>query len=58
MLLEGGADPEYGTPTALECIKIFKQEEKWQSIFESAPGRGKAGSGQSSEGQKDHNQSQ
>ncbi|TPX17630.1 uncharacterized protein E0L32_012075 [Thyridium curvatum] len=41
-LLEGGADPDYGAPTALESIVLFKQEEKWRSKFESAPGRGKA----------------
>lgn len=44
VLIAGGADPEHGTPSALECIKMFKQEEKWQQKFESAPGRGKASS--------------
>ncbi|KAL2285997.1 hypothetical protein FJTKL_07246 [Diaporthe vaccinii] len=41
-LVEGGADPEYGAPSALECISIFKQEDRWRARFESAPGRGKA----------------
>ncbi|KAH6686778.1 ankyrin [Plectosphaerella plurivora] len=41
-LLTGGADPEFGNPNALQCIAMFKQEEKWQARFESAPGRGKA----------------
>lgn len=41
-LVEGGADPEYGSPSALECVSIFKQEDRWRARFESAPGRGKA----------------
>ncbi|KAF4810799.1 putative ankyrin repeat protein [Colletotrichum siamense] len=41
-LLEGGADPDYGNPSALACVAMFKQEERWQAKFESAPGRGKA----------------
>jgi ankyrin repeat protein len=41
-LLEGGADPEHGQPSALECIGLFRQEEKWKAKFESAPGSGKA----------------
>ncbi|KAF4913309.1 putative ankyrin repeat protein [Colletotrichum viniferum] len=41
-LLEGGADPEYGNPSALACVAMFKQEERWQAKFEGAPGRGKA----------------
>ncbi|KAH7362132.1 ankyrin repeat-containing domain protein [Plectosphaerella cucumerina] len=41
-LLSGGADPEFGNPNALQCIAMFKQEEKWQARFQSAPGRGKA----------------
>lgn len=27
VLLEGGADPEVGTPSALECCRVFRQEE-------------------------------
>ncbi|KAF4832778.1 putative ankyrin repeat protein [Colletotrichum tropicale] len=41
-LLEGGADPDYGNPSALACVAMFKQEERWQAKFEGAPGRGKA----------------
>lgn len=41
-LVEGGADPEHGSPNAMECISIFKQEDKYKEKFESAPGRGKA----------------
>lgn len=42
VLLEGGADPEYGTPSAVQCLTMFKQEGKWAAKFEAAPGRGKA----------------
>lgn len=49
VLLEGGADPDYGTPSALQCIVMFKQEDKWRAKFESAPGRGKAVDAQNSE---------
>lgn len=41
-LLGGGADPDHGTPSALEAVVLFKQEEKWKGKFENAPGRGKA----------------
>ena len=41
-LLEGGADPDHGAPSALEAVILFKQEEKWRGKFEAAPGRGKA----------------
>ena len=43
MLLEGGADPDFGKPTSMEAIVLFRQEEKWRTKFENAPGRGKAG---------------
>ncbi|UQC81126.1 uncharacterized protein CLUP02_06612 [Colletotrichum lupini] len=41
VLLEGGADPDFGSPSALQCVAMFKQQDKWQAKFESAPGRGK-----------------
>lgn len=41
-LLAGGADPEFGNPNALQCVEMFKQEEKWKARFENAIGRGKA----------------
>ncbi|KAF3763646.1 ankyrin, partial [Cryphonectria parasitica EP155] len=41
-LLAGGADPDYGTPSATQCITMFKQEDKWRVLFEQAPGKGKA----------------
>lgn len=47
-LLETGADPDYGTPNALQCVEMFKQEDKWRGKFESASGRGKAAEAPSS----------
>jgi hypothetical protein len=41
-LLEGGADPDHGTPSAMAAVTLFKQEEKWKGRFEGAKGRGKA----------------
>ncbi|KAM3088912.1 hypothetical protein ACMFMG_000535 [Clarireedia jacksonii] len=41
-LLEGNADPDYGDPSAIRSVELFKQEEKWLKKFEEAPGRGKA----------------
>ncbi|RWA10458.1 hypothetical protein EKO27_g4659 [Xylaria grammica] len=41
-LLEGGADPEYGSPSAIQCIAMFKQQDKWGAKFDAAPGKGKA----------------
>ncbi|KAI4861689.1 ankyrin [Hypoxylon rubiginosum] len=42
-LLEGNADPSHGSPSALDCLPIFKQEEKWGAKFAAAPGNGKVG---------------
>jgi hypothetical protein len=44
VLLEGGADPDYGNPNAMQTVVMFKQEEKWKGKFENAPGRGKGAS--------------
>ncbi|KAG0647427.1 ankyrin repeat [Hyphodiscus hymeniophilus] len=41
-LLEGGADPLHGQPSALDAVTLFKQEEQWKVKFENAPGKGKA----------------
>ncbi|KAI1264334.1 ankyrin [Xylariaceae sp. FL1019] len=41
-LLQGGADPEHGQPSAVQCLAMFKQEDKWGSKFDAAPGKGKA----------------
>ncbi|OTB00324.1 hypothetical protein M426DRAFT_324369 [Hypoxylon sp. CI-4A] len=41
-LLEGGADPDHGSPSALACLAMFKQEDKWGEKFAAAPGKGKA----------------
>ena len=30
-LLEGGADPDYGNPSALQCVEMFKQDETWKA---------------------------
>ncbi|KAK1981327.1 ankyrin repeat-containing domain protein [Colletotrichum cereale] len=35
VLLEGGADPVCGNPSALECVAMFKQGDKWQARFDS-----------------------
>ncbi|KAF5584753.1 ankyrin [Fusarium pseudocircinatum] len=51
-LLDGGADPEYGQPSAAECITMFKQEDTWKSKFDAAPGKGQAGKAREVEGKK------
>ncbi|KAF5022429.1 hypothetical protein F66182_5514 [Fusarium sp. NRRL 66182] len=43
VLLEGGADPDYGQPSASDCITMSKQEDAWKAKFDAAPGRGQAG---------------
>lgn len=43
-LLEGGADPDHGAPSAMEAIVLFKKEEQWRKLFEEAPGKGKGAS--------------
>ncbi|RGP68276.1 hypothetical protein FSPOR_5427 [Fusarium sporotrichioides] len=42
-LLDGGADSEYGQPSASECVTMFKQEDTWKAKFDAAPGKGQAG---------------
>ena len=39
-LLEGGADPEWGSPSAMEALDLFKMEG-WRAKFEVASVRGK-----------------
>ncbi|KAF5619762.1 ankyrin protein [Fusarium sp. NRRL 25303] len=51
-LLDGGADPEYGQPSAAECITMFKQEDTWKSKFDVAPGKGKAGKTRETDGKE------
>ncbi|KAF5618198.1 ankyrin [Fusarium tjaetaba] len=51
-LLDGGADPEYGQPSAAECITMFKQEDTWKSKFDAAPGKGQAGKTREAGGKK------
>lgn len=43
-LLEGGADPDHGDPSAMSAIVLFKKEDQWRKLFEEAPGKGKAAS--------------
>lgn len=40
-LLEGGADPEWGVPSAVEAVGMFKMGEVWRGRFEGARGRGR-----------------
>ena len=42
-LLEGGADPEWGQPSAMEAMVMFKKDGEWREKFEKAAGRGKGG---------------
>lgn len=42
-LLEGGADPDIGEPSALDAVGIFKLDGVWREKFEKAPGRGRGG---------------
>jgi hypothetical protein len=38
-LLEGGADPEVGTPNAIDTAKVFGKTERWEKAFEAAKER-------------------
>lgn len=40
-LLEGGADPEWGVPSAVEAVGMFQMGEVWRGRFEGARGRGR-----------------
>ncbi|KAF5699654.1 ankyrin protein [Fusarium globosum] len=51
-LLDGGADPEYGQPSAAECITMFKQEDIWKLKFDVAPGKGQAGKTRETDGKE------
>lgn len=42
LLIEGGADPEWGTPTAVDAARMFGKGEL-VALFEGARGRGKGG---------------
>ena len=39
-LLEGGADPDIGEPSAMEAVAIFGQDGLWRERFQRAKGRG------------------
>ncbi len=42
-LLEGGADPDVGRPSAMEAVGLFGAEERWGERFMGARGKGGAG---------------
>lgn len=35
-LIEGGADPDLGTPSAMEAVNIFHLKDEWESVFVKA----------------------
>lgn len=35
-LLDGGANPDLGTPSATDAIRMFKLEGDWEDAFEKA----------------------
>ncbi|MCJ1248557.1 hypothetical protein MMC30_005775 [Trapelia coarctata] len=41
VLLEGGADPGWGAPSAMDAVGMFRMGEVWRARFEGAGGRGK-----------------
>ena len=45
VLLEGGADPDCGEPSAMQAMEIFRKGEVWREKFEGAKGRGSGGRG-------------
>lgn len=45
VLVEGGADPDLGEPSAEEACRVFRMEGKWEELFESARRRLRGGSG-------------
>lgn len=42
-LVAGGADPEWGRPSAMESMVMFQKEDEWKKKFEGAKGRGTIG---------------
>lgn len=43
-LLEGGADPDVGEPSAIEAVELFGMEGRWGKVFGEARARvGKGG---------------
>ncbi|MCJ1289233.1 hypothetical protein MMC34_000765 [Xylographa carneopallida] len=42
-LVEGGADPEWGSPSAVESMRLFRMEGQYAGRFEGAGGRGRMG---------------
>lgn len=41
-LLEGGADPDLGQPSAMNAVGMFGLDGVWRERFEAAKGRGTA----------------
>lgn len=35
-LLQGGADPDLGSPSAMEAVELFKLGGEWGNVFETA----------------------
>lgn len=35
-LLANGADPRAGTPSGIDTVKLFKQDETWMKLFDEA----------------------
>ncbi|KFA66918.1 hypothetical protein S40285_02316 [Stachybotrys chlorohalonatus IBT 40285] len=46
ILLDGGADPYQGNPSAMQCLELFKVESIWRSKFEAAGTDTSQGKGQ------------
>ena len=42
-LLQGGADPDWGRPSAMDAVDLFRKGDEWREKFEGAAGRGKMG---------------
>ena len=45
VLLEGGADPDVGTPSAMQAVRLFKKEERWNVRFEECRDRRRGSQG-------------
>ena len=39
VLLEGGADPDVGMPSAMEAVSLFKADDRWGDRFRAASRR-------------------
>ena len=41
-LLDGGADPDFGEPSAMDAVGLFGLDAAWKERFQVAKGRGTA----------------